>query len=114
MRLASTALCAALLLAGCSVLDELDAGRKDMEARSPTAAAEKKAREEAELKAADAKAAGAAGKARRSGASAWANVKSIAADEMSEDIVRCVLGGSDQYMRKHDCLSRGGRVARRD
>jgi hypothetical protein len=105
------------LAAGCSVIDELDKGSAEMDKYSPAArkAAEAKAKAEAEKKSGSAAktAQGVAGKARQTASQWWGNATSLAPDEADETIVRCVVSGSEQYMRHHDCQMRGGIVAKR-
>jgi uncharacterized protein YPO0396 len=119
-RLPATLLAfAALALApGCGVLDELDKGTAELEKHSASAQKEKAekaaANAEAEQTGAATAASGAAAKARQAAATWWQNARSIGSDETSEDVVRCVVGGADQYMHKPDCLMRGGTVAKRN
>lgn len=84
---------------GCFVFDELDAGQDMMKKPSPPPA-----------KGAPAAAAAASGKpAPPAGPSWWAKARTLASDEMSDDeLVRCELGGSPQFMPRPDCLTRGG------
>lgn len=111
------ALAALALAPGCGVLDELDKGKAELDKRSPSAHKEK-----AEKAAANAEAgrtgkpgaaSGAAAQARQAAAAWWQNARSLGSEETSEDVVRCVIGGADQYMHKPDCLMRGGTVAKR-
>jgi hypothetical protein len=105
------------LAAGCSFVEELDKSSATMDKYSPAArkAAEAKAKAEAEKKsgAAAKTAKGAAGQARQTASQWWGKATSLAPDETDESIVRCVVGGSEQYMRQHDCQMRGGIVAKR-
>jgi uncharacterized protein YPO0396 len=105
------------LATGCGVLEELDKGRADLEKHSATAQKEKAekaaANAEAERTGAATAASGAAAKARQAAATWWQNARSIGSEETSEDVVRCVIAGADQNMHKHDCLMRGGTVAKR-
>ncbi len=38
----------------------------------------------------------------------WSVSRSINTGQVDESIVRCKLGGASQFMRKDDCLTRGG------
>jgi hypothetical protein len=115
LRLFATALVLVFAL-GCPILDELDKGNKEMDKFSPGARAlnEKKAKEAAEKqqKAGSSKVAGATAQARDAASKWWSNARSLAPDETSSDVVRCVLDGADQYMSRNDCLMRGGSVAK--
>jgi hypothetical protein len=102
---------------GCPILDELDKGNKEMDKFSPGARAlnEKKAKEAEAKKQASSgpsKLAGATAGAKDAASKWWGKARSLAPDETSSDVVRCVLNGSDQYMSKNDCLMRGGSVAK--
>ena len=117
-RLPAAALALAVALAtGCGVLEELDKGRAEQEKYSPSARKAKEEKAAAATSQAGAKAAGGAAdataKARQAAATWWQNARSIGSEETSSDVVRCVIGGSEQYMHKHDCLMRGGTVAKR-
>lgn len=116
-RALALALAAGLAL-GCGVLDELDKSSAEMDKHSPAArkAAEAKAKAEAEKKsgAANAKAGGVANKAKQTASQWWGKATSLAPDETDESIVRCVIDGSEQYTRQHDCQMRGGVVAKRN
>jgi hypothetical protein len=116
-RLLALALVLALA-AGCSFIDELDKSSAAMDKYSPAArkAAEAKAKAAAEKKSgsAGAVAKGAAGQAQQTASQWWNKATSLAPDEADESIVRCVVGGSEQYMRRPDCQMRGGVVAKRN
>lgn len=118
-RPAATFLALAALVAapGCGVLDELDKGRADLEKHSATAQKEKAekaaAAAEAERSGAAGAASGAAAKARQAAAGWWQSARSIGSDEPSGDVVRCVVGGAEQYTDRQSCLMRGGVVAKR-
>ena len=87
---------AALFLAtalGCSVLDEIDDAHAKMgigeEKKSEKQAANA---EEPVKKGID-----------------WSVSRSINTGQVDPSIINCKLGGATQFMRKDDCLSRGGR-----
>lgn len=86
-----------VLLSGCFVFDELDAGQKIMEQNAPA----KPAAEPAPP-----------GAAHQTGSGWWANAKSLRdtpAEPGNNPAVACAIGGSTRFMRKSDCLSQGGR-----
>ena len=117
-RLPAAALALVVALAtGCGVLEELDKGRAEQEKYSPSARKAKEEKAAADASQASTKAAGGAAdtaaKARQAASTWWQNARSIGSEESSSDVVRCVIGGAEQYMHKHDCLMRGGTVAKR-
>jgi hypothetical protein len=38
----------------------------------------------------------------------WKKTRSLTSGEVSDEIVRCELGGATQFMRRPNCLARGG------
>jgi hypothetical protein len=111
------ALAALLLAPGCGVMEELDKGRADLEKHSASAQKEKAekaaASAQSENAGAAAAASGAAAKARQAAATWWQSARSLGSEEPSEDVVRCVIAGAEQYTQRHNCLMRGGTVAKR-
>src|SRR5262245_41841428 len=108
-RLSAAVLAFVVALAtGCGVLEELDKGRPEQEKYSPSARKAKEERAAAAESQAAGKAAGgasdAAAKARHAASTWWQNARSIGSEESNADVVRCVIGGAEQYMHKHDCL----------
>ena len=100
-------LCSALLSLGCFALDELDKGNKELDRYSRS-----RKQEEAKKAAAQAKpAAGTAQEDQHDPSQWWNEARSINRRKKDSDLVQCRLGGSSQFMRKTDCLSRGGRVS---
>ncbi|HEU4428198.1 MAG TPA: hypothetical protein VFT98_05560 [Myxococcota bacterium] len=98
-------------LAGCWVLDELDSGKKIMDAHSAKSPGEKEA---------DAKKPGAAASAPGGkdavdtyfrGEEEDGTTKTFAPGSMSEGIVACKLGGSTQFMTRENCAARGGQAS---
>jgi hypothetical protein len=116
-RVSALALLVGLVL-GCGVLDELDKSSEAMDKYSPAArkAAEEKKKAEAEKKsgAAASTAKGVANQAKQTASQWWGKASSLAPDEADESIVRCVIAGTEQYTRRHDCQMRGGTVAKRN
>ena len=104
VRVAGLALLAALV-SGCWVMDELDAGSKKMDRftkKGPEAAAEAPAEEPS--------APALGGKPPRIGEyfASQKNARTLTPGQISGDIVSCKLGGSTQFMKQPECLSRGG------
>ena len=112
LRLIACALALGLSL-GCPFVDELNKSSAEMDKYSPTARKQAKEKEEAAKNTEVAK--GAAGKGTDLAASAkeaaskwWGNAKSLAPDEASKDVVRCVTPSGEQFMSKKDCQMRAG------
>jgi hypothetical protein len=38
----------------------------------------------------------------------WKKTRSLSSGEVSDEFVKCELGGKTQFMRRPDCLARGG------
>lgn len=101
-------------LAGCFVLDELEAGEKIMDQHSPVDAPSKKAK-------ADAAGKSEGEESEPAGQAWWSQARSLNTGPAAEDadgddpaaVVRCELGGSTRFMRRGDCLSQGGRPSSR-
>jgi hypothetical protein len=98
-------LLACLCASGCFVFDEIDAGQKVLEETSPKQPGAAPAT------------AGAPGEAGEqagppTGEAWWAKARSVSGPVSDEDgnnpAVTCKIGGSTRFMRKNDCLSRGG------
>jgi hypothetical protein len=96
-------LLACLCTSGCFVFDEIDAGQKILDETSPA-------------KPGASPADGAAAPGDKAGPPAgdawWATAKSLSgpvSDETGNNpAVTCKIGKSTRFMRKNDCLSRGG------
>ncbi len=88
---------------GC-FLDEID---KSMALYPGQAAKQAKEKEEAKVKA-DAAAAEKAG-ANSSGPSWWETARTIGPELQDETITTCALDGRTEFMRRDNCLARGGR-----
>ncbi len=99
-------LIAALLLPGCFAFEEIDKGMEIMEAHTPLV--NKKKREE-EVRARDASPAKPDPRV-----AWWKNARSLGprSKSESETLVNCLVGGSTRFMRRDDCLTRGGSIAR--
>lgn len=109
-----TLLASLLLLGstGCFVFDELEKGQEIMDAHTPK---ERREAEEAAAAAADAPDAEEGGgvAAMLDRAKDWwrDTTEPAPVERAPEDVaVRCELAGGMQFMRKSDCLVRGGRV----
>ena len=88
-------------LSGCWVLDELDAGAKKMDQFSGKSATDEPAEEELP-----------ATRGPRQRISDYfasqKNARTLTPGQMSSEIVSCKLGGSTQFMKQSECVSRGG------
>jgi hypothetical protein len=80
---------------GCFVIDEIDSGMKTLEAHTPTSAKEE---ESDTAKAAPAKV----------DDNFWQNARSIAPGSDKGNVVSCNLRGQVQFMKRDDCINRGG------
>jgi len=96
-------LAACLLLSGCFVFDEIDAGMEMMEKTGP-----QPPKQEAPDPGADAK--------KPSGQEWWSNAKSLSAEDAEavppgdpKQLVTCRIGGGSRFMRRGDCVSQGGK-----
>lgn len=85
---------------GCSIWDELDSANEKMDAFSKT-----KGKEEAATVDPDAPLTPQARSAKW-----WSQAKSLDSKPMAESIVRCRLNGTQQFMRRDECLNRGGKA----
>jgi hypothetical protein len=92
----------AIALSGCWVLDELSEGSKKMDRYT-------KAKPGAE-ESSDAPAAAPGGKRQRLNDyfASQKNPKTFTSGTVSEEITRCKLKGDTQFMKKDECISRGG------
>jgi hypothetical protein len=91
------------LCGGCFVLDEIDAGQKEMDrygGRNKAKAGEAAAKSEEEPSPAQ--------RAR----AWWDKARTITpgSDDAKSDIVSCKLGGATRFMSQIDCQNSGGRV----
>ena len=96
-------LAACVFFCGCFVLDEIDAGQKEMDRYDK----DKKTSEEP-----------AAGKAETASPQErakqwWNSARTFAPreDDAKSDVVTCKLGGTARFMSRTDCQNSGGRVA---
>jgi hypothetical protein len=93
---------------GCFVFDEIDSGMKEMEARAP----KDKQKKEGEQQKAGGKEAEKPTYAKATQAW-WGAAKSLSTaegdgDAAGEPIVNCRLSGRSQFMKRSDCVARGG------
>ena len=103
LRLVALALTTSLLL-GCFVLDELDAAENLMEKPGFSSEQKKKPGPPEQPQAVRD-----TGNADRVPVSDWwKKARSLTSGEVDDGIVRCELGGATQFMRRPDCLARGG------
>jgi hypothetical protein len=103
LRLVALALVTILAL-GCFVLDELDKSKELMDKPSFSSQEEKKPEAPAQPQAAPGKAPA----GRPSVGDWWKKTRSLAPGDVSSEVVRCGLDGAVQFMRRPDCLARGG------
>jgi hypothetical protein len=92
-------------LAGCFVIDEIDKGSKFMDDHSP-----KKKELESEPKSPGVPAEKDALGNYFAGEDKAGTTKTFAPGTVSEGIVACKLGGSQQFMKREQCAARGGRA----
>ena len=85
---------------GCSIMDELDGANEKMDKFSNT----KDKQEEAADDDGDQPL---SPQARAS--KWWSEARSLDSEPMAESIVRCRLHGTNQFMRRDECLNRGGK-----
>ena len=83
--------------AGCGALGELDKGQEEMARRKG-----KKLNDEGELVETT------AAEKRAQAAEYWDRAESLTQESLDASIGSCRLGGKTQFMRKNDCISRGG------
>ena len=86
---------------GCSIWDELDSANEKMDAFSKTKGEEE---EEAATVDPDAPLTPQARSTKW-----WSQARSLDSKPMAESIVRCRLNGGQQFMRRDECLNRGGK-----
>jgi hypothetical protein len=84
---------------GCSIWDELDSANEKMDAFSKT-----KGEEEAPTVDPEAPPTPQARSTKW-----WSQARSLDSKPMTESIVRCRLNGGLQFMRRDECLNRGGK-----
>jgi len=85
-------LVSSLFLAGCGALDELDAANAMMKGEDPKKVAEVEADPVEAPKRLE-----------------WENVTSIEKGELDSSFVQCKLGSNKMFMKRDECLTRGGR-----
>jgi hypothetical protein len=103
LRLVALALTTILGL-GCFVLDELDAAAELMDKPSFSNKQQKKSDAPEPPRAAPEK-------GHAEGPSVgdwWKKARSVTSGEVSDEFVKCELGGATQFMRRPNCLARGG------
>ena len=93
---------------GCFVLDELDAGDKEMDRYSKN----RKKVEETERTPEEEPGERDLGIYQDKLSESWGQTKSLSPGELDESIVRCNVAGKAQFMSKDECMSRGGRPSR--
>jgi len=103
LRLIALALTAILGL-GCFVLDELDSAKDLMDHPRFSDKQEKKPDAPEQPQAAPEKAQA----DRPSVGEWWKKTRSLTSGEVSDEFVRCEIGGATQFMRRPNCLARGG------
>jgi hypothetical protein len=103
LRLAVLALTAVLGL-GCFVLDELDAADNLMDKPSFSDKQKKKPDVQEQPQPAAEKVQA----NRPSVGDWWKKTRSLTSGEVSNEFVKCELGGATRFMRRPDCLARGG------
>jgi hypothetical protein len=91
---------------GCFVLDEIDAGQKEMDRYDGKGAA----KESSEAPAAGAKAETESPQARMRKWWDGARTFSPRADDAKSDVVSCKLAGTVRFMSQGDCQNSGGRI----
>jgi hypothetical protein len=104
LRLIALALTTILGL-GCFVLDELDAAENLMDKPGFSDKQQKKKPDASEQP----QAAPEKGRADRpSVGDWWKKTRSLTSGEVSDEFVKCEIGGATQFMRRPNCLARGG------
>jgi hypothetical protein len=92
----------AALGSGCFAFDEIDASVKKAEKHRPGAQEEVESRADVSRFSAPS--------ATRGGSDPWwGKARSLSSRDLDSGIVPCGLPGGTQFMRKDDCLSRGGK-----
>ena len=104
LRLVVLALTTCLGL-GCFVLDELDSAEKLLDSPSFSKKQQKKKPEVPERPQAAPEKDHAD---RPSVGEWWKKTRSLTSGEVSDELVKCELGGATQFMRRPNCLARGG------
>jgi len=103
LRLVALALTTILGL-GCFVLDELDSAKELMEKPGFSVKQEKKPDAPEQPQAVPEK-----GHADRPSLGEWwKKTRSLTSGQVSDEFVKCELGGATQFMRRPNCLARGG------
>jgi hypothetical protein len=85
---------------GCSIWDELDGANEKMDAFSKTKDKEEAATTEDGDQPLSPKA---------KSTQWWSKARTLDSEPLAESIVRCRLNGSHQFMRRDECLNRGGK-----
>lgn len=101
-RRASSLLAVALSLVlgtGCFVFEELDSGMKELERFDGKAQPEPAQ-----------PATTPAQQAKKPASDWWQKARTLGSEPSDAEIVRCELDGSAQFMKREDCLGRGGKA----
>jgi len=111
LRLIVLALTAILGL-GCFVLDELDSAKDLMDKPGFSDKQQKKSPAAEQPQAAPEESRVAPEKSQSDRPSVgdwWKKTRSLTSGEVSDEFVKCELGGTTQFMRRPNCLARGGK-----
>ena len=103
----------ASLCQGCFVFDELDKGQQIMDQHSPRAREKAAKREEAAAAPRSARAGAKQEEGTLEGLKKWWKKKREPAPpkrDPDDVVVRCQIRGSLHFLRKSDCMLRGGRI----
>jgi len=102
----------ASLCQGCFVLEEIDKGQELMDQHSPRAREQAAEREEADAAPRSARAGAKQEEGILDGLKKWWKKKREPAPpkrDPDDGVVRCQIGRTTQFLRKSDCMLRGGR-----
>ena len=105
LRLIALALTTILGL-GCFVLDELDSAKNLLD--NPSFSDNKKQKKKTDAPEQPQAAPEKQHADRPSMGDWWKKSRSLTSGEVSDELVSCELGGARQFMRRPDCLARGG------
>ncbi|MBW2240366.1 MAG: hypothetical protein JRH01_00130 [Deltaproteobacteria bacterium] len=100
-------------LGGCFVFDELDWGMAELEKHpiKPKVALERRANRNAQPETPPASASDSFWDEKLPDLRAWwKGARTLSSSKNDESIVQCRLDGRDQFMRIHECQTRGGQV----
>ncbi|MCP5059352.1 MAG: hypothetical protein GY937_21830 [bacterium] len=101
------------VLGGCFVFDELDWGMAELEKHpvKPGASRSRTAKKNAEPATPSASSSDSSWADKLPDPRQWwSDARTVSSAEKDESIVRCRLDGQDQFMRIHECQTRGGQV----